>query len=182
MFRIKRPLMLGALLVSAAAFADPASPHLSIDDIDQLARDKVVRQLKGGDQPASQPQAAVTPPPAPPMPPPVQTHVEERAEPVRFVGAFGDATGSNVLYEYRGAVYPAHVGAKLLNGWSVRKVDGYLVSVSNGKRSWTEPISGGSPQRDPSPVAGGPLRSLADLGSPLPAAMMPAPVQIFPGK
>jgi hypothetical protein len=178
MFRIERLLMLGALLVSAAACADPASPHLSIDDIDQLARDKVVRQLKGGEQPASQPQAAIPPPPAPPMPAPVQTHVEERAEPVRFVGAFGDSTGSNVLYEYRGAVYPAHIGAKLLNGWSVKKVDGYQVSVTNGKRIWTEPISGGSPQRDPGPVAGGPLRALADLGSPLPPAMMPAPVSV----
>ncbi len=52
-------------------------------------------------------------------------------------------TGSNVLYEFRGAVYPAHVGVKLLNGWTVSKVDGYLVSVSSGKRTWTEPISGG---------------------------------------
>lgn len=174
--------MCAALLASAAAYADSSTPHLSIDDIDQLARDKVVRQLKGGDQPVSPSQAAMTPPAAPPKPEPAAVpapvRVEERVEPVRFVGAFGDSTGSNVLYEYRGAVYPAHVGAKLLNGWSVKKVDGYQVSVSNGKRTWTEPITGGSPQRDPAPAVsgGGPLRSLAELGAPLPPGMMPGAV------
>jgi hypothetical protein len=186
MFPTKRLLMLAVLLMSTAAYADSSAPHLSIDDIDQLARDKVVRQLKSGDQPASQPQAAVPPPVSPPKadPAPVPAHAEERAEPVHFVGAFGDATGSNVLYEYRGAVYPAHVGAKLLNGWSVRKVDGYQVSVSYGKRTWTEPITGGSPQRDPGPMSGGggPLRSLVDLGAPLPPGMMPGPAAIPLGR
>jgi hypothetical protein len=179
MFRTKPLLMLAVLLMSTAAYADSSMPRLSIDDIDQLARDKVVRQLKSGDQPASQPQAAVPAPVSPPKadPAPVPVHVEERAEPVHFVGAFGDATGSNVLYEYRGAVYPAHVGEKLLNGWSVKKVDGYQVSVSYGKRTWTEPITGGSPQRDPGPMSGGggPLRSLVDLGAPLPPGLMPGP-------
>src|ERR1700761_9527779 len=99
MFRTKRLLMLAVLLVSTAAYADSSTPRLSIDDIDQLARDKVVRQLRGGDQPDSQPQAAVAPPVSPPeaKPAPVPAHAEERAETVRFVGAFGDATGSNVL-------------------------------------------------------------------------------------
>jgi hypothetical protein len=177
MFRTKRLLILATLLASGAACADSPTPRLSIDDIDQLARDKVVRQLKGGDQSASQTPAMTAPPPAPAKvePAPVIKPAEERAEPVHFVGAFGDGAGSSVLYEYRGAVYPARVGAKLLNGWSVKKVDGYLVSVSSGKRTWSEPITGGSPQRDPGPVASGPLRAIADLGAPLPPAMMPAP-------
>ncbi len=66
MFLTKRLIVLATTLVSTAAYADVSStPHLSIDDIDQLAREKVARQLKSGDQPASQPQVSTAPPPAP---------------------------------------------------------------------------------------------------------------------
>jgi hypothetical protein len=96
---------------------------------------------------------------------------------VRFVGAFSDMSGPSVLYEYRNASYPAHVGAKLLNGWTVTRVDGFVVTVAEGTgkgtRTWTETISGGTPAQDTQQpaVIGMAGRGLPDLSGPLPPSM-----------
>lgn len=189
MFLTKRLAVLIALLcASVGAYADAAStPHLSLDEVDQAARDSVMRQLKGdssASKPASAPQATAPKVDPAPIPKLTEESPQQRVEPVRFVGAFSDASSSSVLYEYRGAVYPARVGSRLLNGVSVRKVDGYQVIVTNGKRTWTEPMTGTTPPREAGPTQGfgGPLRSIADLGSPLPPGVMPGSVAVPLGR
>jgi hypothetical protein len=96
----------------------------------------------------------------------------QRAEAVRFVGAFSDMSGPSVLYEFRGASYPAHVGTKLLNGWIVKRVEGFVVTVAEGRQTWTETISGGTSsgsdnQQPATPIA----RALNALGGPLPPSI-----------
>lgn len=164
--------------------AVPAQPSkLSIDDIDQKIRAQVARQLSGDggagagvglNTPAPQaiPAPVVVIKPQPQQPP------RARTEPVKFVGAFNDATGSSVLYEFRGAYYPAHIGEKLLNGWRVAKISGFLVTVTDGEgkkpHTWTEPIAGGAASTDPQDNAG-PARTLNDLSGALPPPL-PAPL------
>ncbi|KGD55202.1 hypothetical protein DP49_1159 [Burkholderia pseudomallei] len=176
---IKHVLIAAAAGFAVSAHADPAGAKLSIDDIDQLARANVVRSL-GGTAPGagtlplgamSQPQpgiaasgvaASESPKPVEKPMRPTRAH----AEPVSFLGAFNDEAGAHVLYSYRDAIYPARVGATLLNGWSVKGVDGYAVTVAEGKRTWKEPLRGEAPiQMSPATAA---VRSLVDLSSPLP--------------
>lgn len=177
------PQSAAALPVSAAAASVPAEPRLSIEDVDRIARSSIARQLAGnaggqaglalnGAAPVTAPVIAPVPVanlrPAPSRP---------RAEPVRFVGAFSDVTGQSVLYEYRNASYPAHVGTRLLNGWTVKRVDGFVVTVAEGTgkgaRTWTETISGGTPAQDTQQpaVIGMAGRGLPDLSGPLPQSM-----------
>ncbi|MBN3776560.1 hypothetical protein G3O06_03140 [Burkholderia sp. Ac-20345] len=177
---IKHALVAAGLGMAVSAHADPVGARLSIDDIDQLARASVVRSL-GGNAPG----AGLLPPGAMTQPQPgiaasaIAANVASKpiekplrsaraqAEPVSFLGAFNDEAGAHVLYSYRDAIYPARVGAKLLNGWSVKGVDGYAVTVAEGKRTWKEPIRGVAPiQMSPATAA---IRSLVDLSSPLPA-------------
>lgn len=169
--------------VAPAVASMPSEPRLSIDDVDRIARSSIARQLagNGGALPSGVALNGVAPaapviapaPAASTKPPPVRY----RAEPVRFVGAFSDVSGQSVLYEYRNASYPAHVGAKLLNGWTVKRVEGFVVTVAEGTgkgaRTWTETISGGNPAHDTqqSPVGGMALRGLPDLSGPLPPSM-----------
>ncbi|MGF6652789.1 hypothetical protein OKW34_003378 [Paraburkholderia youngii] len=151
-----------------------AAPHLSIDEIDQITRSKIARQLAGDGGP--QGTAVTLNAPAPstvPVTPQVirATPPASHTEPVRFVGAFSDTSGTSVLYDYRNASYPAHVGVKLLNGWTVKRVDGFVVTVTDGKRTWTEPISGGTANTsDNAQQPGSPARTLSDLGGPLPSS------------
>jgi hypothetical protein len=154
------------------------TPHLTLDDIDQLSREKVVRQLKGTQEGAltsgsatplsaplpSAPDASQTPKV---LPKPVI--VKSRAEPATFVGAYSDATGGYVLYEMGGGIYTAHLGKKLMNGWIAQKVDGYLVTVAERKRVWTETIRSEAAAASTSNPA---LQALNDLSSPLPPAGM----------
>jgi hypothetical protein len=157
------------------ATAAPAQPRLSIEDIDQITRSKIARQLTGDG--GSQSGAIALNAPAPaiaPNPVPVVKVVapRQRAEAVRFVGAFSDMSGPSVLYEFRGAFYPAHVGTKLLNGWIVKRVEGFVVTVAEGRQTWTETISGGTSsasdnQQSATPIA----RALNDLGGPLPPSI-----------
>ncbi|XUW93747.1 hypothetical protein OH764_35225 (plasmid) [Burkholderia sp. M6-3] len=166
--------------IAPASAVVPSEPRLSIEDVDRIARSSIARQLAGNG--SAQPTgvalngvapAAPTNAPAPPAsikPAPVRY----RAEPVRFVGAFSDVSGQSVLYEYRNASYPAHVGAKLLNGWTVKRVDGFVVTVGEGTgkgaRTWTETISGGTPAQDNQQAAATGLaaRGVPDLSGPLP--------------
>jgi hypothetical protein len=157
-----------------AGAPDTGASRLSIDDADNATRSQLLRQLVGAGAPA----APANPVPATsPAPAPVTTHkaVAERtrAEPVRFVGAFSDVSGTSVLYEYRGASYPAHVGTKLLNGWTATRVDGFVVTVTEGTgkgaRTWTETIVGGTPpEAQAQTVSATGIRRLTDLGAPLP--------------
>lgn len=181
MFLIKHALVAAGVGLAVTAYAEPAAPRLSIDDIDQMARASIVRQLSGGatgsstlspnvggmttPQPgivasgavASGPAKAAAKSTAP-------THA--RAEPVSFLGASRDETGSYVLYLFRDAIYPARVGATLLNGWNVKAVDGYAVTVAEGKHTWKEPIRAAAPVPSASTNS---VRSLIDLASPLPS-------------
>ncbi|MGF6997361.1 hypothetical protein P3T25_005738 [Paraburkholderia sp. GAS32] len=161
----------------------PGESHLSIDEADKVTRSQLLRQLVGGSN-VGAPTASANPaqlvPPATPAvaaPVPKLAPARTRAEPVRFVGAFSDMSGPSVLYEYRNASYPAHVGAKLLNGWTVTRVDGFVVTVAEGSgkgaRTWTETISGGTPAQDTQQpaVIGMAGRGLPDLSGPLPPSM-----------
>lgn len=153
----------------------PATPHLSIDDIDQITRSKIARQLAG--EGGSQPGAVALNAPAPasaanPVPAVKVVAPRQLAEAVRFVSAFSDMSGPSVLYEFRSATYPAHVGTKLLNGWAVKRVEDFVVTVSDGKRTWTETISGGAANTaDNARPFGVPTRTLNDLGGPLPSSI-----------
>ncbi|MFL9995232.1 hypothetical protein PQR34_32455 [Paraburkholderia sediminicola] len=184
--------LLAAIGFAAASLPVRAEgPHLTLNDIDELSRNNVVRQLKGSaDSPSGSsatPATLGTPLPtgaefsSAPKPPSVKkpAPVRSQAEPVTFVGAYSDATGGYVLYEMAGGVYPAHLGTKLMNGWTAEKVSGYLVTVSENKRVWTEPIRGGS---SPGAVNTPTLQAINDLGGPLPPGGMATPVFISPGK
>lgn len=177
-----------ALGLASLAHAD--EKHLTLDDIDGLARQKLVdsmRKTEGG-QPAAQGVGLSAPltaqPPAPPEgAPSAAPKVVKRPSapvrmtpPVRFVGAYSDMSGSHVLYDYQGGIYPAQRGEKLLNGWTVTRVDGYQVTVSEGKRTWTEVIS--APSTAAQVVDGPAVQAITDLGGPLP---MSVPVGGSPG-
>ncbi|MBG0880407.1 hypothetical protein H0X90_26775 [Burkholderia sp. 9775_39] len=179
MFSIKHALIAAGVGIAASAHAGPVGASLSIDDIDQLARANLARQLGGGAPSVgmlppgamsqSQPGIVASGVTADAQPKPVEKPLRPpraHAEPVLFLGAFNDETGAHVLYSFRDAIYPARVGATLLNGWSVKSVDGYAVTVAEGKRTWKEPIRGAAPIQSPATNA---VRSLVDLGSPLPA-------------
>jgi len=181
------PVVFASAATQTASAPAPVTPpsKLSIDDIDQKIRAQVARQLSGdGDGPRSVGLNSPAPTaPATPTPPVVvfksqPQPVRARSESVKFVGAFNDATGSSVLYEFRGAYYPAHIGEKLLNGWRVSKISGFLVTVTEGDgkkpRTWTEPISGGVASADPQD-SNAPARTLNDLSGGLPPPL-PAPL------
>lgn len=178
MSQIKQAIVAAGMSIAMSAHAEPVVAKLSIDDIDQLARANVARSLGGGAQgfgmlpPGANSQlqpgiaangGATEPPPKPADKAPRTPRAH--AEPVSFLGAFNDEAGAHVLYTFRGAIYPARVGATLLNGWSVKSVDGYSVMVAEGGRTWKEPILGVAPTQSPATNA---VRSLIDLGSPLP--------------
>ena len=151
--------------------AAPATPHLSIDDIDQITRSKIARQLAGDGGQQGVVLNAPAPASAPAAAPVIRaTPPSSQSEPVRFVGAFSDMSGTSVLYEYRNASYPAHVGTKLLNGWTVKRVDGFVVTVADSKHTWTETISGGTAPSSDTPRLVVPIRPLNELGAPLPPA------------
>ncbi|TGP40211.1 hypothetical protein EN871_28710 [bacterium M00.F.Ca.ET.228.01.1.1] len=157
--------------------------HLSIEQVDRIARSSIARQLAGnqnGQLSGGMPNGAAQVPAAASAPSIVVVHPaasRPRAEPVRFVGAFSDAGGQSVLYEYRNASYPAHVGARLLNGWTVKSVSGFVVTVADGTgkgaHTWTETISGGTPAQDNQPTATTNVaaRGMPDLSGPLPPNM-----------
>jgi hypothetical protein len=163
-----------ALCLAGVAHAE--EKHLTLDDIDGLARQKLVdsmRKTEGG-QPAAQgvglgAPLTAQPPAAPEGAPKVSKRSSAPARAttlVRFVGAYSDMGGSHVLYDYQGGIYPAQRGEKLLNGWTVTRVDGYQVTVSEGKRTWTEVIS--APSAAPLAVDGPAVQAITDLGGPLP--------------
>jgi hypothetical protein len=189
-----------ALALSAAIHAQ--EKHLTLDDIDGLARQNIVdsmRKSSDASKPAAgvglnAPLSAAPVQEAPAQKAPVQkpSTPVKRSTPVTFVGAFSDVSGSYVLYDYQGAIYPAKQGSRLLNGWVLGSVDGFVVNVSEGKRKWTEVIAAQAPavSVDSAGVQAindlsGPLPPafpIAGGGSPAPAAMGGSPVLIPFGK
>lgn len=163
----------------AAGLARADEKHLTLDDIDGLARQNLVNSMRKADgaQASASGVALNAPLSTPAAPPPVVAVVKApkavspsapRAVPVTFVGAYSDMSGQHVLYDYQGGVYFAARGEKLINGWIVTRVDGYHVSVSEGKRTWTEVISAPPPSQ---PTGNTPaVRAITDLGGPLPMA------------
>jgi hypothetical protein len=177
MFSIKTALAgLAALAFMAGVHAQ--EKHLTLDDIDGLARQNIVDSMRKAPDAGKPPtnvglntSLIATPAPAPetsapkspvrkPSPP------VKRSIPVSFVGAYSDASGSYALYDYQGAIYPAKQGTTLLNGWVLGRVEGFVVTVSEGKRKLTEVIAA----QAPAPTVDSPsLQAISDLGGPLPA-------------
>jgi hypothetical protein len=176
-------------LMLAASSAMAQESHLTLDDIDKLARQKIVDSMRKSDSsnngmqggvglgsplgaPAPVAPAAASAPAAPkfvehkPLLPP------KRVVPATFVGAYSDMSGAYVLYDFQGATYTARQGSRLLNGWTVASVEGFTVTLVDGKRKWTETIS--TPSDLPLAAPDGPaIRAINDLGSPLPPGGLP---------
>ncbi|VXC82199.1 conserved exported hypothetical protein [Burkholderia sp. 8Y] len=186
MFSTKWPVRaacFGALLLVTGAALSQES-HLTLDDIDKLAREKLVdsmRKGQGGQGNSPAPSgsvalgAPVAAPPGPVGAAPVASKVVERkfspppkrVIPATFVGAYSDMSGSYVLYDYQGTTYTARRGSRLLNGWTVASIDGFTVNLVDGKRHWTETIA--APADVPAVIPDGPaVRAITDLSSPLP--------------
>lgn len=177
MFSIKSALA-GLVALAFAAGAHAEEKHLTLDDIDGLARQNIVDSMRKAPDAGKPPtnvglntslNANATPAPETSAPkaavrkpsPPVK-----RSIPVSFVGAYSDASGSYALYDYQGSIYPAKQGATLVNGWVLGRVEGFVVNVSEGKRRWTEVIAAQSP----APTVDSPgLQAISDLSGPLPA-------------
>jgi hypothetical protein len=173
-------IALASVAASRVALAD--EKHLTLDDIDGLARQHLVDSMRKSEA-TSQPQSSSLNAPlpsavAPATPvvavtPPVVAKPKREVPPVKqvpavtFVGAYADTSGSHhVLYDYQGGIYPARAGETLLNGWTVGRVDGFNVTVSYGKRTWTEVIS--TPAAPVAVADSGPIQAITDLGGPLP--------------
>lgn len=189
MFSNKTAMAAVLIAMMAGAHAQAQTPtqekHLTLDDIDGMARQNLVDSMrKGATQPQSQSApsmvgpATAAPPvvasePAPPPKKPIlrASAPEKPITPVSFIGAYSDVSGSYVLYDFQGAIYPARQGAVLLNGWTVTHVDGYRVSVEYAKRKWTEVIS--APVMEARGVDAPAIQAINDLGSPLPPAAAP---------
>jgi hypothetical protein len=187
MFSTKWPVRaasFGALMLVASAALSQES-HLTLDDIDKLAREKLVDSMRKGQGVERNPVPASggvalssafgNPGPAPgPVSTPAASKVERKASspskhviPVSFVGAYSDLSGSYVLYDYQGTTYTARRGSRLLNGWTVASIDGFTVGLVDGKRHWTETIA--APADVPAVISDGPaVRAITDLSSPLP--------------
>ncbi len=164
---------------------DAATGHLTLGELDNLARNKLASTLRGtpdvsaasaatATKPVIQDAAPLAQAPSAPVYVP-RAHVD----PVAFLGSYTDGLGQHVLYQYNGSVYPALIGEKLLNGWIARRVDGQMVTVSEGRATRHIAMSGDAPVSSviaqPSPFGGGPSL-LGDLSQPLPRGMVGAPI------
>jgi hypothetical protein len=171
------------MLVASAALSQEG--HLTLDDIDKLAREKLVESMRNGHGGESNPVTAPggialssafgnPKPNSGPVPTPAASKNERKAAspskhviPASFVGAYSDMSGSYVLYDYQGTTYTARRGSRLLNGWTVASIDGFTVGLVDGKRRWTETIA--APADVPPVISDGPaVRAITDLSSPLP--------------
>ncbi|KNH04977.1 hypothetical protein BRCH_00772c [Candidatus Burkholderia brachyanthoides] len=168
----------GALML-VAGMSQAQESHLSLDDIDKLARQKLVDSMRKSDGAGSSAVGLGSPLAAAPQAPvtasaPAAVKVErkpapapKRVIPVSFVGAYSDMSSAYVLYDYQGTTYTAQQGSQLLNGWTVASVNGFEVNLADGKRKWFETIS--APVDTPVSFPDSPsVRAITDLGSPLP--------------
>jgi hypothetical protein len=165
------------MLVASTAMAQES--HLTLDDIDKLARQRLVDSMRKTDGAANASSGSVglTSPlggapaavaaPVTPRVEPKPAPAPKRVIPATFVGAYSDASGAYVLYDFQGAIYTARQGTRLINGWTVASVDGFVVSLVDGKRKWTDTIA--APVDSPVVVPDSPgIRAINDLSSPLP--------------
>jgi hypothetical protein len=180
---------LAAVVCTLCAFAAWAeTPRLTVEDVDQLSQAKIIQDLSGGDpKPVAVPHTPAAPastPAAAAAPVVVQKPVRYVAPvtPVTFVGAYrDDHGGSFVLYQYNDAVFTARTGEKLINGWTARKVNGFLVTVEEGAgkhpRTWTESMRSMTQAVASTPMSGASnsLQAIQDLGRPLPPGMVGGP-------
>jgi hypothetical protein len=141
------------MLIASAAMAQES--HLTLDDIDKLARQRLVDSMRKSEGGAAWPGgvglgsplgAAALAPVMASAPLAVKAEqkpapVAKRVIPVAFVGAYSDSSGAYVLYDYQGTTYTARQGARLLNGWTVASVNGFEVNLVDGKRKWTDTIA-----------------------------------------
>lgn len=164
---------------------DTVGTHLTLGEIDNLARNKLASTLRGTPDAAAASSSAILTKPlaadsAPHVPVPSAPAYTPRAhvEPVAFLGAYSDGLGQHVLYQYNGSVYPALIGEKLLNGWVARRVDGQMVTVSEGRATRHIAMSGDAQTAaaimQPAAFGGAPSL-LGDLSQPLPRAMVATP-------
>jgi hypothetical protein len=183
-------VLAGATLPVAAHAELPG--HLVLDEVDAIARQHVIENLKGPNgtsQSATPPNSPLSTLPSPqagtasaegqaqrPTVPVMSRAQKPAPTPVSFEGAFSDGHRQSVLYDYKGATYAARIGAKLLNGWKVEGVDGFTVKVSFAGKHWFELMTSTSDVM-PSGQTTGPFQAISDLQSPLP----PSPVQNAPG-
>ncbi|WP_277183555.1 hypothetical protein [Caballeronia sp. BR00000012568055] len=178
----RRAVCFGALVL-VTGLSQAQESHLSLDDIDKLARQKLVDSMRksdgaalgggGGGVGLGSPLGSAAPAPVTASAPAAVTAERKpapaprRVTPVSFVGAYSDMSGAYVLYDYQGTTYTARQGARLLNGWTVASVNGFEVNLADGKRKWTETIS--APVDTPVAFSDSPsVRAITDLGSPLP--------------
>ncbi|MDR5763008.1 hypothetical protein [Caballeronia sp. LZ035] len=175
--------VIGALVLAASG-AMAQESHLTLDDIDKLARQKIVDSMRKSDGANNGVQGGVglgspLSAPAPASAPAAPKFVEhkpllpkKRVVPATFVGAYSDMSGAYVLYDFQGATYTARQGSRLLNGWTVASVKDFTVTLVDGKRKWTETIS--APTDLPLAAPDSPaIRAISDLGSPLPPGGLP---------
>ena len=166
-------------LLCATGLSHADEKHLTLDDIDGLARQNLVNSMRktDGAQPTAGGVALSAPIMAAPAAPAATVVVKPpkrsdtpapRAIPVSFVGAYRDSVGPHVLYEYQGGVYSAGRGEKLLNGWVVTHVEGYRLTVAEGKRTWSDVIS--VPAGVGSTGGSAAIQAITDLGGLLPVA------------
>jgi hypothetical protein len=173
------------LLLCMTSLAHADEKNLTLDDIDGLARQNLINTMRKADgaQPPAGASAVGVGLGAPLSAPPTAGAAQgaEAAKqpakrpggpvrlgtPVSFVGAYSDMSGAHVLYDYQGGIYSAASGAKLLNGWVVTRIDGYHITVSEGKRSWSDVISAPSNASSTTADSAG-VRAITDLGGPLP--------------
>lgn len=166
--------------------SEAVASHLTLGEIDKRARDKLVSALGGTpDTAAASAPVVTTKPVASDAPPRGQTPnapvyaPRAHVDPVAFLGAYSDGLGQHVLYQYNGSVYPALIGEKLLNGWIARRVDGQMVTVSEGRATRHVAMSGDAQANtviaQPSPFGGG-ASLLGDLSQPLPRGMVGGPI------
>jgi len=168
----------------SAVHAQSNDSKLSLDEADDMARHRLLSQLRGDSSASGTPPLPMT---LTNSPSPVAAGVDmvakpanekhhETVDPVTFVGAYSDGNHTTVLYDYNGAIYPGEEGSKLLNGWKVESVNGFKVSVSNGGKSWTVPIVNGAPEK-PAYSAGADalatINSITSLGGQLTPALTP---------
>jgi len=137
----------GLFALSLVGAAHAQEKHLTLDDIDGLAREQIVKSMSkapdstatngvGLNAPIGAPVAAPAETRAPPRKP---TPPVKRTIPVSFVGAYSDTSGSYVLYDYQGAIYPAKQGSTLLNGWVFGSMGSWSAcrrASVNGPRSY----------------------------------------------
>jgi len=134
-----------AVFVASVAAAVPCvitsarADDLTLGQIDDAARAKILRQVTGTPGPAAVATAApLNAPAAVPLavPAAVSGKSKEKADPVEFLGLLGIGSDLRTQYRWQGNVNWASPGDVLLNGWKLVRLDDNYATVSYRKRVW----------------------------------------------